>query len=89
MSGEPTEQRSTTYTVKAHSAEVRCQAAKSERTGHVQCPTGLFGVATRQKTSMINRSKRQRVDDVARTGHRTASCPVHHRTIRYTVDSNG
>jgi hypothetical protein len=29
-----------------HSIEVRCQVAKSERTGHVQCATILSGAAT-------------------------------------------
>jgi hypothetical protein len=43
MSGEPTEQRSparqrlTAWIVTVHSIEVRCQAAKSERTRHVWC----------------------------------------------------
>jgi hypothetical protein len=52
-----------------HSTEVRCQAVKSERTGHVWSATGLSGAATRQRTSTINRSKPQRAADVARTGH--------------------
>jgi hypothetical protein len=57
-----------------HSTEVRCQAAKSEHTRHVQCATGLSDVARGHKTSIVNRSKPQWCADVARTNNE--QCPV-------------
>jgi hypothetical protein len=48
-------------------SEVR--AEKLERTGHVRCTTGLSGAATGQRTPTVNRSKPQRVADVACTEH--------------------
>jgi hypothetical protein len=52
-----------------HSTEVKCQAVKLERTGHVRRATELSGAATGQRTSTVNHSKPQRAADVARTGH--------------------
>jgi hypothetical protein len=47
-------------------SEVR--AEKSERTGHVQCGTELFGAATGQRVPTVNRSKPELRADVACTG---------------------
>jgi hypothetical protein len=64
LSGEPTEQRSTSPTVDCADegtvdrSEVR--TAKSER-------TGLTGAARGQRNSTVNSSKPQRLADVART----------------------
>jgi hypothetical protein len=60
-------QQSTAGIVKVHSAEVRCQAAKSERTEHVRCGTGMFGAATGQRVPTVNRSKPQSRANVAHT----------------------
>jgi hypothetical protein len=71
MSGEPTEQQSVRATVDCKSEQCtdRSQSRKSKRTGHVRCATGLSGATTRQRTSMVNRSKPQRAADVTRTEH--------------------
>jgi hypothetical protein len=49
-----------TVDCKSEQCAVRSQSRKSERTGHVQCATGLSGAARRQRTSMVNCSKPQR-----------------------------
>jgi hypothetical protein len=54
-------------TAKVNSAQSEVRAAKSERTGHIRCATGLSGAARRQRISTVNRSKPQRCADVART----------------------
>jgi hypothetical protein len=74
VSDEPTEQRSNVPTVDYVNSKRRTMqksevgAAKSVRTGHVRCATGLSGAAKGQKTSTVNRSKPQRAADVAHTG---------------------
>jgi hypothetical protein len=74
MSSEPTEQRSdaltttAVYSGKVNSAQSEIRAAKSERTGHVQCATGLSGAARGQKTSTVKCSKAQRSTNVTGTG---------------------
>jgi hypothetical protein len=52
-----------------HSTEVKCQATKLERTGHVRCATELSSAATGQRTSTVNHSKPQWAADVACTRH--------------------
>jgi hypothetical protein len=63
-------------------SEVR--TAKSEHTGLSGVPpdTGLFGAARGQGTSTVNRSKPQRLADMACTGQWTVPCSVHHQTVR-------
>jgi hypothetical protein len=67
LSGEPTEQRSTTQ--QSEASEVRRQSTTS---GH----TGLSGAPQGQMSSMVNSSKLQRSADVARTGQWTVECSV-------------
>jgi hypothetical protein len=55
-------------TAKVNNAQSEVRAAKSKRTGHVGCATGLSGATRGQKTSTVNYSKPQRCADVARTG---------------------
>jgi hypothetical protein len=61
---------------KSDQCKVRCQAAKSER-------TGLSDATIGQLTSKVDRSKPQRA--CWRGTHWTvnSACPVHHRTVRY------
>jgi hypothetical protein len=74
-------QWSTAVNSKNEQCASRCQAAKSERTGHVRCATGLSGAARGQRVPMVDRSKPQRA--CLRGAHRTvnSTCPVRHRTV--------
>jgi hypothetical protein len=65
-----------TVDCKSEQWAVKSQSSNVRTTGHVRCATGLSGVARRQRTSTVNRSKPQWAANVARTGHWTVPCLV-------------